>query len=410
MDYYLAPLEGITTYIYRNTYHSIFPPMEKYFTPFLVPRPKKGFSSRERKDILPEHNEGLFVVPQILTNRAEDFIYAARMLMEYGYGEINLNLGCPSGTVVPKGKGAGFLAHPAELERFLDEVFSKLTVRISIKARIGMESPQEFGPLSQMFQKFPLEELIIHPRVRADYYKNQPNLAVFGEAFRESRCPVCYNGDIFSPGDLERLRLEFPGLATVMLGRGIIANPALRWECGRELPENGQNHGAGEEPEATQEWFHSAGEGPESTQEWFHSAGEEPKATQEWFHSAGEGTEATQKWFHGTGKGTEPVAPQEGILLLQGQGTGQPRIQAEKHKKFQQFHEALYQNYQEAFGRDRGVLFKMKEIWHYMIQSFTNYKPYAKLIKKAESLQQYETAVRRLFQEQEVTSHGRFSF
>lgn len=348
MKYYLAPLEGITTYIYRNTYHRIFPPMDKYFTPFLVPRQKKGFSSRELNDILPAHNQGLFVVPQLLTNRAEDFIYAARMLMDYGYGEVNLNLGCPSGTVVPKGKGAGFLAHPVELERFLDGVFSKLTVRISVKARIGMESPEEFGVLFGIFQKFPLEELIIHPRVREDYYKNQPNLAVFGKALRESKSPVCYNGDIFSHRDCEALLGEFPSLKALMLGRGIIANPSLREECaGISLP------------------CKSSGQGQLS-------------------------------WQDGSWQ--------------EGQGLSPQKLQAGKLQKFQQFHDALYQGYQEALSGDRNVLFKMKEIWTYMIQSFTDYKPYAKQIKKAETLQAYGTAVRRLFQEQEVTNHGRFSF
>lgn len=343
MNYYLAPLEGITTYIYRNTYHSIFPPMDKYFTPFLVPRPKKGFSSRELNDILPEHNQGLFVVPQLLTNRAGDFIYTARMLMDYGYGELNLNLGCPSGTVVPKGKGAGFLAHPVELERFLDEVFSKLTVRISIKTRIGMESPEEFAALLEIFQKFPLEELIIHPRVREDYYKNQPNLTVFGKALKESKSPVCYNGDIFSRRDCEALLQEFPSLTALMLGRGVIANPALRGECAG-ISLSGKESGQGQS-------------------------------------SARDGN------------------------LQEGQG-----LQAKKARTFQQFHDALYQSYQETLSGDRAVLFKMKEIWTYMIQSFTEYKPYAKQIKKAESLHTYEAAVRALFREQEVTGHGRFSF
>ena len=206
-----------------------------------------------------------------------------------------------------------------------------------------MESPEEFGPLLGIFQKFPLEELIIHPRVREDYYKNQPNLTVFGKALRESNNPVCYNGDLFSRRDCEALLQEFPSLKALMLGRGIIANPALREEC--------------------------AG---------ISLAGKE--------------------------SGQEQISVQDGNLQ-EGQG-----MQAKKSQKFQQFHEALYQKYRETLSGDRNVLFKMKEIWTYMIQSFTDYKPYAKQIKKAESLQTYEAAVRALFREQEVTGHGRFSF
>ncbi len=230
MNYYLAPLEGITTYIYRNTYHSMFAPMDKYFTPFLVPRPKKGFSSRELNDILPEHNQGLFVVPQLLTNRAEDFIYAARMLADAGYGEVNVNLGCPSGTVVPKGKGAGFLAHPAELERFLDEIFSKTKARISIKTRIGRDEPEEFQRLLEIYGQYPLEELIIHPRVQKDFYKNKPKLEAFEEAAEKMTCPLCYNGDICTREDAAAIEGRFPTVTACMIGRGIIANPGLLGE------------------------------------------------------------------------------------------------------------------------------------------------------------------------------------
>ena len=153
MKYYLAPLEGITTYIYRNAYHSIFCPMDKYFTPFIVPRMKKSMGKREINDILPEHNRGLYVVPQLLTNKAEDFIKAVQVLMDYGYEEVNLNLGCPSGTVVARNKGSGFLSQPEELDRFLDEIFSKLSIRISIKTRIGRDSPEEFAHLLEIFNR-----------------------------------------------------------------------------------------------------------------------------------------------------------------------------------------------------------------------------------------------------------------
>ena len=336
MKYYLAPLEGITTYIYRNAYHRIFTPADKYFTPFLVPRQKKSFSSRERNDILPEHNPGLYTVPQLLTSRAEDFIRAARTLTEYGYEEINLNLGCPSGTVVSKGKGAGFLAHPQELNRFLEEVFANLSLRISIKTRIGMEEPEEFGELLEIFNQYPLEELIIHPRVREDYYRNPLRLSAFAAAMKESRNPVCYNGNIFSTQEFEGLKEKFPNLSAVMLGRGIIANPNLLGECKERVParqgDTGQDGKTEREPEK------------------------------------------------------------------------------KKKQQFQQFHALVYEDYQEILSGERSVLYKMKEFWSYMIQSFSGYEPYAKQIRKAESLRKYETVVQSLFREQEVTNHGRFSF
>lgn len=304
MKYYLAPLEGITTYIYRNAYHSMFQPMDKYFTPFIVPRMNKGMNSRERNDILPEHNEGLFVVPQLLTNRAEEFVKTAHKLMEYGYEEINLNLGCPSGTVTAKHKGAGFLAQPEELERFLDEIFSKLTLRISIKTRIGMDSPEEFEHLLEIYNQFPLEELIIHPRVRKDYYKNKPNLSVFQDALEKSKNPVCYNGDIFTSADQEELLKKFPSLTTLMLGRGIIRNPDLL--RGFEKSQNGK-------------------------------------------------------------------------------------------RALEEFHAMVYTGYQETISGERNVLFKMKELWSYMIQPFSDCENYAKKIRKAENFRNYEIAVNELF-------------
>ena len=122
VKFYLAPMEGITGYIYRNAYHRYFRPMDKYFTPFLSPGQAGELRDRDVKEILPENNPGLCLVPQLLTNRAEAFLGAARLLAQYGYREVNLNLGCPSGTVAAKKKGAGFLGFPEELDQFLEAV------------------------------------------------------------------------------------------------------------------------------------------------------------------------------------------------------------------------------------------------------------------------------------------------
>ena len=227
MKFYLAPMEGVTGYIYRNAYHKFFHNIDCYYTPFLAPNKHHGFSSREKNDILPEHNAGIRVVPQILTNQAEYFIRTAKELQQMGYDEVNLNLGCPSGTVVAKKKGAGFLAWPEELDRFLDAVFEKAQVKISIKTRIGKESPEEFRRLLTIFNKYPLEKLIIHPRVQTDFYKNEPNLEVFGQALSESKNPVCYNGDLFDMDKIDALCEKFPQVESVMLGRGLLVNPAL---------------------------------------------------------------------------------------------------------------------------------------------------------------------------------------
>lgn len=311
MKYYLAPLEGITTYIYRNAYHNCFRPMDKYFTPFIVPHTKKGMNHRELNDILPEHNEELYLVPQLLTNNAEDFIRAARNLQTYGYQEINLNLGCPSGTVVSKNKGAGFLAQPEALNRFLDEIFNGLDMKISIKTRIGKDSPEEFEQLLSIFNQYPLAELIIHPRIRQDFYKNKPNLPVFAEALRNSKAPVVYNGDIFMSSDYKKLIAAFPEISTVMLGRGIIGNPGLKAQIE-------------------------------------------------------------------TGKFLEK-------------------------QTLRRFHDEILDGYQQRNLGERNVLFKMKELWFYMIHLFSNNTAYAKRIKKSERLADYMHTVNAIFGEQELS-------
>lgn len=226
--YYMAPLEGITTYWYRQVYQEIFHDVQKYYTPFLVPHTKKDFDTREKKEILPENNKGMKVVPQILTNQAEDFIRLARRLQEYGYEEVNLNVGCPSGTVTAKGKGAGFLAYPEQLQVFLERIFSQLQdMKISIKTRLGVEYAEEFEKLLEIYNQYPVYELIIHARVLKDYYKNAVDLDAFSYAYEHSKNPLVYNGDIFQVSDAEKIKQRFPGVKAMMLGRGLIANPGL---------------------------------------------------------------------------------------------------------------------------------------------------------------------------------------
>ena len=227
MKFYMAPLEGITTYIYRNIHHDRFSGLDKYYTPFVSPTSNHDFKSREKRDVLPENNRGIPLVPQILSNHADEFLYTAERLVEYGYSEINLNLGCPSGTVVAKGRGSGFLSDLEGLNRFLGEIFDKLTVPVSVKTRIGRNEPSEFRDILAVYNKYPICELTIHPRVRADFYRGRPNWDVFEEALENSVNPVCYNGDINSVEDYERFCERFPAVERIMIGRGLIANPAL---------------------------------------------------------------------------------------------------------------------------------------------------------------------------------------
>lgn len=227
MRYYCAPMEGITGHIFRTVHHRHFPGVDSYYMPFVSPTQDHVFSKRDFKDILPEQNKGLNAVPQLLTRKAEDFLWAAGRLAGMGYGEVNLNLGCPSGTVVAKGKGSGFLSAPAELDRFLDEIFSAATVHISVKTRLGRTDPAEFERLLDIYNQYPISQLIIHPRVQKDFYQNSARAEVFAAALPRARMPVCYNGDLVTAAELLSLPARFPGTASAMAGRGLLADPAL---------------------------------------------------------------------------------------------------------------------------------------------------------------------------------------
>ncbi len=239
MKFYMAPLEELTGFVYRNAYHDFFHPMDKYFAPFIAAKHNEGrqFCKKERKDILPEHNKNLYLVPQILTNSSEHFLRTAKAIGEFGYEEVNLNLGCPSKQVVNRGRGSGFLSKREELYRFLDEIFSGTDMKISIKTRIGHYDPEEIGPLMDIYNEFPLEELIIHPRVQREYYSGTPHKEAFSTAYEKANQPLSYNGDIFRKEDFEKLLREFPNLDSVMFGRGVLVNPGLVGSiCGEEAP------------------------------------------------------------------------------------------------------------------------------------------------------------------------------
>lgn len=314
MHIYFAPLEGITTYPYRNLHHKYFGGVEKYFTPFLAPGPEQGMSVKEMRDVLPENNAGIPVIPQILTNRAGDFLLASKKLSEMGYREINLNLGCPSGTVTAKKKGSGFLLYPDDLDRFFDEVFSDAAVRngefiVSVKTRIGKNEVEEWPELMQVYNRYPIHELTVHPRIQKEFYKGTPHLDVFADILKEGRNPVVYNGDLFTVEKVKEFREKFPTVGTVMIGRGLIRNPALAEMILQEETE-----------------------------------------------------------------------PEADIL---------PRIR--------EFHDALFEHYRETMSGDRNLLFRMKDLWSYMLAEVPDSEKLAKKIRKSQHVPEYLAAVEEVF-------------
>lgn len=230
MKLLFAPLEGITNYVYRNTHKEMFGGTDEYYSPFITPSEDDKVNRKGLNDIIPENNPDIVIKPQVLTNSAEAFLKFTEKIKNVGYDEVNLNFGCPSQTVVKKGKGSGFLKDPDKVDRFLDEVFKALPMKISVKTRTGFLHSDEMDNLMDIYNKYPIELLIIHPRTRSDFYNGMPDLEVFEKAFYVSKNPVCYNGNIDTVEDYEKIKARFPTLEHVMLGRGVIRNPALMRE------------------------------------------------------------------------------------------------------------------------------------------------------------------------------------
>lgn len=222
-----APLEGVTDYIFRQIHRQFFPAADTYYTPFLSPTSVHTMTNRDMRELKPENNEGIHLVPQLLGHNAQDLLWAAGVLKDMGYGEFNLNLGCPSGTVVKKKKGSGLLGDLEMLKALLDELFDSCTIDISIKTRIGMRSSDEFPAILELFDQYPIKELTIHPRVTAQQYRGCADREAFRYAETHTALPLCCNGDLFDAAVVEDFRREFPNIRSLMFGRSLISNPNL---------------------------------------------------------------------------------------------------------------------------------------------------------------------------------------
>ena len=227
MNFYFAPMEGLTDSVYRALHHKYFSGVDRYYMPFMSPTVHRALTPREARELPKADSVGFKAVPQLLTKVPEDFIWAASVCRDLGYEEVNLNLGCPSGTVTAKGKGSGMLRDPASLDRFLEEIFSGTDLPISVKTRLGFTSPDEFPALLEIYNQYPIRELTIHPRVRNDFYKGSVDMESFRYCLAHSKAPVCYNGNLTTLRQIEAFREAFPEVQSVMLGRGLIGDPGM---------------------------------------------------------------------------------------------------------------------------------------------------------------------------------------
>ena len=375
MQLYFAPLEGITGYVYRNAHHACFGGVDRYFTPFVVATFTRKVKTREKMDILPHNNAGTPLVPQILSNNAEEFLATARYMADFGYPEVNLNLGCPMATVVNKHKGSGFLSVPDELDAFLDKIYngaeqirtgSGKPLRISVKTRLGMNSPEEFERIFSIYRQYPLSELIVHARTRKEMYAGMPHLTIFRRLLDETPIPLVYNGNIFT----ERAEALFAGTSSpcrgFMLGRGLLSDPALaekiRAAAGSAVDTSASGSRSGAACAAAQ------------------GGSNMPSRTD----ARGAGNAAS--------------------------GGGAARGSEDMSRRLRSFHDTLYHGYQEQYqgfhGQHSGetvIINRMKEVWTFMGNQFGDDARFLKNIHKAKNHVEYEAAVRMIFANCAVT-------
>ena len=227
MRYDFAPMEGLTDSIYRRLHHRFFPGVDRYFMPFLSPTIHRTLTHKEDRELPIADTEAFVAVPQILTKSAEDFLWAAQVCRDRGYDEVNLNVGCPSGTVVSKGKGSGMLRELSELDAFFDRIFADSPLPVSVKTRLGLADSEEFPAVLEIYNRYPIRELIIHPRVRKQFYDGTVDMEMFRYAAAHSKNPLSYNGDLTCVADIRRIESEFPALSGIMIGRGLVADPGM---------------------------------------------------------------------------------------------------------------------------------------------------------------------------------------
>ena len=379
MQLYFAPLEGITGYVYRNAHHACFGGADRYFTPFVVATFTRKVKTREKMDILPQNNTGTPLVPQILSNNAEEFLATARYMADFGYPEVNLNLGCPMATVVNKHKGSGFLSVPDELDAFLDKIYngaeqirtgSGKPLRISVKTRLGMNSPEEFERIFSIYRQYPLSELIVHARTRKEMYAGMPHLTIFRRLLDETQIPLVYNGNIFTVRDEERAEALFAGTSSpcrgFMLGRGLLSDPALAEKICAAAGGAAGRSASGSRSGAACDAARGAGNMPSRTD------------------ARGAGNAAS--------------------------GGGAARGSEDMSRRLRSFHDTLYHGYQEQYqgfhGQHSGetvIINRMKEVWTFMGNQFEDDARFLKNIHKAKNHVEYEAAVRMIFANCAVT-------
>jgi tRNA-dihydrouridine synthase len=221
---YLAPLQGLTDYSYRKAFYTLFEAPDLAFSPFIETH---KIDHRAYRDVLPDRNKDIPLVPQVLGNKADDMKPVIMHLRESGYSQVNWNLGCPYPMVTKKKQGAGLLPFPEQIDEILSVLYKDTSLQLSIKMRLGLTNPDDWKALVTVLNRYPLSEIIIHGRTASQMYNGEVNETAFLDFVSQLTHPTCYNGNINSLEDFQSLSNRMPKVSRWMIGRGLIANPLL---------------------------------------------------------------------------------------------------------------------------------------------------------------------------------------
>lgn len=373
MKFYYAPMEGITQYPLRNIHKEVFGnSVDRYFTAFVTAPKTFHFKNREKKDILPDKNTAFEdyperIVPQIMSGNAETFLWAAKEMKKLGYNEANLNLGCPAPTVVNRHKGAGLLQDTDYLDEMLGEIFEEVGKcanypAISIKTRLGFYSEDEAEDIMRIFAKYPIKELIVHARIREDFYAGAPRLDAFKNAVNAyietgGRAEICYNGNINSPDDYADIMKQL-GQTGDFSSDSNLSDTAL--------PGN---------ESAVSSIINSTDKSGNSSTDKYGDSG-----------TGKSGTSAISSVMIGRGLLANPALVRE--------LRGGPSL---KPDELRHYLTRLYDSYAEFIPDDRNVIFKMLEHWAFLHVHFKNCDKYLKAIRKSRTKGEYLAAVNNIF-------------
>jgi tRNA-dihydrouridine synthase B len=223
---YLAPMQGLTDFVFRKEWQKMFSGIDKYFTPFISLDKRGKLSNKYLREIATENNDVTNTVPQILTNKPEEFMQISNMLADYGYLEVNWNLGCPFPMLVKRKTGAGLLPYPDEINKFLSEV-CKTPIKISVKMRLGNTDNSDIFKLIDILNNYDISEIIIHPRIATQMYSGEVDNESFQKCLNSLKHNVVYNGDIVNIETYNKTTSNFPNISAIMIGRALVENPFL---------------------------------------------------------------------------------------------------------------------------------------------------------------------------------------